>query len=103
MGKGTVNNCLTKLNSTKMKTASIFLFAISLLGSCTAYQKAQWHKGGNESNHPMWGSSLQSGSCPHNPNSLNNNVGMSGTSIYSTQTGYYTFCPKCGRYVRGRQ
>ncbi len=91
-----------------MKTISVFpcfvlVCTIFLLSSCTAYQKAQWSAGGDETAHPMWGNNLQSGGCPHNPNSPNYNGSMSGASMYSMGSEYYTFCPKCGRYVRGRQ
>jgi len=79
-----------------MKIASIFpcfvlVCTIYLLGSCTAYQKAQWSAGGGAAN---WGGQQQD-VCPHRQNLPNYMGAMSNNSIYSIRNEFYPFCHKC--------
>lgn len=88
-----------------MKTAIIFpsllvIATILLLGSCTAYQKAEWSVGSGATAPSSWGNNPHGMACQHNPNYMGN---MSSSSIFSMRNDYYNFCYKCGRYVRERQ
>jgi len=101
---GAVMSFFNPINYTIMKIASIFLCfvlvcTIYLLGSCTAYQKAQWSAGGGAATHPMSGNQHQSDDCAHHPNPPNYMGGMSGTFSYSMQNENFPYCHKCGRNV----